>query len=187
MDRALVNNTMEFLNKYIVFSKAELHDISEEYICYGTLKPSNDTIENGFRVNLSNRSEIWTTSRLVANPDIGPWQDAEVLAGVAWVTESNQGEHLPQMFNYHNLEGLDFEKGCYLGQEIVARAHYRGQMKRRLHRLVSKKKREQGAILDLGNVVSTSPSGLLAILKNTKDEPISATFDDGEDVLATPC
>ena len=187
MDRALVKRTMDFLNKYIVFSKAELHDISDDYQCYGTLDQFDEYAENGFTINLGNRSEIWTTSKLNANRDIGHWQDAEFSAGIAWVTQSSQDEHLPQMFNYHNLGGVDFEKGCYLGQEIVARAHYRGEMKRRLHRLVSKEKRQLGCALDVGTIVSRAPSGLLGILKNTTVEPIRATFNDGETVLATPC
>ena len=187
MQRPLVKTTMAFLQKYIVFSKAELHDISEDYVCYGSLDQPDVHIENGFTTSLGNRSEIWTTARLEASTDIGAWQDAELSAGVAWVTKSSQEEHLPQMFNYHNQGGIDFEKGCYLGQEIVARAHYRGELKRRLHRLVSDRERQVGSSLDIGTVVTTAPSGLLAVLKNATDETVTATFDDGEAVHATPC
>ena len=187
MQRPLVKSTLDFLEKYIVFSKAELHDISEHYACYGCLDQPGNTIETGFTIRLSNRTEIWSTMRLDADADAGPWQDAELSAGIAWVTQSTQDEHLPQMFNYHNQGGIDFEKGCYLGQEIIARAHYRGDLKRRLHRLVSEKERPVGTNLDIGTIVATAPSGLLAVLKNTTDESITATFDDGEAAQATPC
>ncbi len=187
MQRALVPATLSFLQKYIVFSKAELHDISESYVCYGSLDQSAVSPTDGFTIELDNRREFWTSSTLSADDDIGPWQDAEVTAGVAWVTESSQEEYLPQMFNYHKHNGIDFEKGCYLGQEIVARAHYRGELKRRLHRLSSEKSRNVGDQLDGGTVVASAPNGLLAVLKNTGEEPVSASFVDGETVEATPC
>ena len=187
MQQPLVKSTFDFLQKYIVFSRAKLHDISEDYACYGSLDQPEVTIEDGFTIRLGNRTEIWTTARPEATADIGPWQDAELSAGIAWVTRSTREEHLPQMFNYHNQGGIDFEKGCYLGQEIVARAHYRGELKRRLHRLGSEKERPVGSSLDIGTIVATAPSGLLAVLKNTTDESVTATFDDGEVVEATPC
>ena len=187
MQRSLVPSTLEFLKKYIVFSKAELHDISDSYVCYGSLDHSTETLSDGFIIELHNRKEIWSPSVFSAETNIGPWQDAEYSAGIAWVSETSQAEYLPQMFNYHNQDGIDFEKGCYLGQEIIARAQYRGELKRRLHRLTSAKARDIGEELDCGSVVATAPSGQLAVLKNTTNQPITAKFKDGECVEAKPC
>ena len=186
MQRSLVASTIEFLKKYIVFSKAALQDISEEFTCYGLLGGDlPDT--TGFKLDLNNRTEVWTTDSLNAESDIGAWLDAEIQAGVAWVTEATRDEYLPQVFNYHHHGGIDFEKGCYLGQEIVARAHYRGKLKQRLHRLTSSNPRVVGDELNLGNVVAAAPAALLAVLKNAEDETVTASFDDGEEVTATAC
>lgn len=187
MHRPLVATTMGFLKKYTVFSKAELKDISEDLACYGLLGDSDDTGIAGNRIHLGNRTEIWATDPLEAESDSGPWLQAEYEAGVAWVTAPTSEEHLPQVFNYHHHGGIDFEKGCYLGQEIVARAHYRGKLKQRLHRLVSNQARNVGDDLDPGTIVASAPSGQLAVLKNDSEDPITATFDDGEEVIATPC
>ena len=60
MQRSLVPSTLEFLKKYIVFSKAELHDNSDSYVCYGSLDHSTETLSDGFIIELHNRKEIWS-------------------------------------------------------------------------------------------------------------------------------
>jgi folate-binding protein YgfZ len=63
------------------------------------------------------------------------WTLQEIRAGRALITSATQDLFLPQMVNFDELGAVDFRKGCYPGQEIVARARYRGQVKRRLVRL----------------------------------------------------
>lgn len=60
------------------------------------------------------------------------WQRADIDAGVAWLTADHSDAFLPQMINWEALGGISFRKGCYTGQEVVARAHFRGQVKKRL-------------------------------------------------------
>ena len=60
------------------------------------------------------------------------WQLEDVRSGIAWLTEAQQDHFLPQMLNWEALGGVSFKKGCYTGQEVVARAHFRGQVKKRL-------------------------------------------------------
>ena len=170
-----------------MFSKAALIDISDEYACYGSLDGGKDLGSEAFCIDLGNRTEIWSAQSIDAETDIGPWLDAEVDAGMAWVSPTSTEQHLPQLFNYHNHGGIDFEKGCYLGQEIIARAHYRGELKWRLHRLDSDRVRETGEALDIGTIVASAPSGALAILKNSTEDTVTAIFEDGEEVAATPC
>lgn len=62
------------------------------------------------------------------------WQLHDIQAGLAWLEASQQDSYLPQMFNWEALGGISFKKGCYTGQEVVARAHFRGQVKKRLAR-----------------------------------------------------
>ncbi|EHA15684.1 folate-binding protein YgfZ [Halomonas sp. HAL1] len=60
------------------------------------------------------------------------WQLEDIRSGLAWLTDAQQDHFLPQMLNWEALGGISFKKGCYTGQEVVARAHFRGQVKKRL-------------------------------------------------------
>lgn len=62
------------------------------------------------------------------------WRMHDIRSGLPWVSAATSGRFLPQMLNLDLLGGVSFDKGCYTGQEIIARAHYRGQVKRRLYR-----------------------------------------------------
>jgi len=63
------------------------------------------------------------------------WQRLDMQAGIYHVDTTSTGLHTPQVLNYDINGHVDFNKGCYTGQEIVARMHYRGKAKRRLHYL----------------------------------------------------
>lgn len=60
------------------------------------------------------------------------WDWLEINAGIATVTGPTQDEFVPQMLNLDAIGALSFSKGCYPGQEIVARTHYLGKLKRRM-------------------------------------------------------
>jgi folate-binding protein YgfZ len=81
-------------------------------------------------------TQLW--DRLVARgaqPSGDPgWRWRRIQAGIPWVTEATQELFVPQMANLDRIGAISFSKGCYPGQEIVARAHYRGEVKRRLFR-----------------------------------------------------
>ncbi len=62
------------------------------------------------------------------------WADAAVREGVAEIRTATQDEWVPQMINWDLVGGISFNKGCYTGQEIVARTHYLGKIKRRMLR-----------------------------------------------------
>ena len=63
------------------------------------------------------------------------WTLAEIRAGRPLIVQATQEQFVPQMVNLELTGGVDFRKGCYPGQEIVARAQYRGAVKRRMYRL----------------------------------------------------
>lgn len=71
---------------------------------------------------------------LVSNDETlrNEWLLADIRSGLAWLTDAQQDHFLPQMLNWEALAGISFKKGCYTGQEVVARAHFRGQVKKRL-------------------------------------------------------
>lgn len=64
------------------------------------------------------------------------WQLEDIRAGIPVVLPETLDQFVPQMANMHRLEGLSFTKGCYPGQEIVARMQYLGKLKRRTERFV---------------------------------------------------
>lgn len=63
------------------------------------------------------------------------WNLLDIKTGRAQITDKVSSGYLPQMLNYPAIGAVSFNKGCYLGQEIVARAEFRGKVKKRLYRL----------------------------------------------------
>lgn len=61
------------------------------------------------------------------------WQRLDILAGWPLITEDTQEQFVPQMVNFELIGGVNFQKGCYPGQEIVARTQYLGKLKRRMY------------------------------------------------------
>ncbi|NDU85365.1 MAG: folate-binding protein YgfZ [Ferrovum sp.] len=70
-------------------------------------------------------------------PPADPWGLAAVREGLAEVTPDSAELFIPQWLNWDLIGGISFKKGCYTGQEIVARTHYLGQSKRRTLRFLS--------------------------------------------------
>ncbi|MFT4713557.1 MAG: folate-binding protein YgfZ [Candidatus Azotimanducaceae bacterium] len=218
MDRRLVEPMIEFLKKYIVFSKATLENLSDQYMCYGQIRNTTNSqrseeglvscpagkdqwietdkgsvvcINPGAEQDTPNepeRCELWLDSKRLseASPtettsDAELWHHAEIEQGLAWVTAETSEEYIPQMFNYDKINAINFEKGCYLGQEIVARMQYRGAVKKKLHRASITGKHLIGEnILDsngraVGTIVSNSNTLILAVIQTqskTKDQSL---------------
>jgi folate-binding protein YgfZ len=78
--------------------------------------------------------EIWQTLKKHCKP-VGKsaWEWLEIQAGIPDIVQNTQEEFVPQMVNLDLLGAINFKKGCYTGQEIVARTHYLGKVKRRTH------------------------------------------------------
>jgi folate-binding protein YgfZ len=62
------------------------------------------------------------------------WQRADIAAGRPHLQVGTEGEFVAQMLNLDAQDAISFKKGCYTGQEVIARAHFRGKVKRRLQR-----------------------------------------------------
>ncbi|MGY6629700.1 MAG: CAF17-like 4Fe-4S cluster assembly/insertion protein YgfZ [Wenzhouxiangella sp.] len=65
------------------------------------------------------------------------WQLADIAAAIPWLGEHTSGRFLPQFLNLEQHQGLSFRKGCYPGQEVIARLHYRGTVKYGLRAFIS--------------------------------------------------
>ena len=75
-------------------------------------------------------------SRLIEHSRAGTgthWQAEQIASGIARLESGTTGEYVPQLLNYDLTGHISFTKGCYTGQEVVARLHYRGKPKRRLY------------------------------------------------------
>ena len=99
------------IRKFGAFSKMKLEDIGAVY----------PTIHNEYTVF----SAIET--------DIQAWQLQAIQLGQAWITASTSQEFQPQELRLHQREGVHYDKGCYLGQEIVARLWFKAKPKHWLH------------------------------------------------------
>jgi len=60
------------------------------------------------------------------------WRYLDIISGIPWLGAATSEEFIPQMLNLDKLGGISFNKGCYTGQEIVARTHYLGKAKREM-------------------------------------------------------
>jgi folate-binding protein YgfZ len=67
-----------------------------------------------------------------ATGTVQDWRRLDILGGVPTVLPQTSDHFVPQMANLDRLNGISYDKGCYTGQEIVARLHYLGQLKRRM-------------------------------------------------------
>lgn len=133
----------------------------------------------------------------------GRWDALDIRAGLPWITSQTQDRHVPQQLNLHLINGVSFTKGCYTGQEIVARMQYLGTLKRRMYRaeLQCLHPPEAGTALDCsashsgqgaGSIISAAAEGagrceVLAIVEqeaylanqvNVKNTEISLRFID---------
>ncbi|MFK5949449.1 MAG: folate-binding protein [Methylococcales bacterium] len=79
------------------------------------------------------------------------WVEQDISAGIPWLNQENSEEYIPQMLNIDKLGGISYTKGCYTGQEIIARTHYLGKAKRELFLAYCKK----AAIISIGTQIIT--------------------------------
>ncbi|WP_317929385.1 hypothetical protein [Halioxenophilus sp. WMMB6] len=158
----MVEIARKSLGKYIVFSKAEFTDAYSPIIgiegeqaeslvttVFGQA-PSKDlaisTSKVGTVIRLSTtRFECWLNAETASQTwlrlsELAPvaatdqWQLADIRDGIANVFAPTTEEFIPQTLNYGQLNAISFTKGCYTGQEVVARMQYLGKQKRHTYR-----------------------------------------------------
>lgn len=136
--------TLKRLSMFVLRAKCRLSDASAEFTVYGllgtpaaeawTLARDGDAVQIALpgagRALRVQPAEAAPPAGAPITPDDWAWADAQ--AGMAWVRGATVEAFVPQMINFEVLGGVSFKKGCYPGQEIVARSQYRGTLKRRL-------------------------------------------------------
>ncbi|WP_439879336.1 CAF17-like 4Fe-4S cluster assembly/insertion protein YgfZ [Pseudomonas prosekii] len=163
MATELLEPQLADLKKYAVFSKSKLTDESAAWVRFGLdhgdaalsslgfeLPADTDSVVRNdglIAIRVSpQRAELWVAAdqaasikgklaALLAEGELNQWLLGQIRAGIGQVMPSTRELFIPQMLNLQAVGGVSFKKGCYTGQEIVARMQYLGKLKRRLYRL----------------------------------------------------
>lgn len=118
------------LNKYGVFAKTDIINDSDNWHIYG----SSFSVDGEVNIELAEQHLlILSRSELPENDQASSWWQREILSGRAHLFSASIGEYVPQMLNLQALDYISFNKGCYMGQEMVARMRYLGKNKRALY------------------------------------------------------
>jgi hypothetical protein len=153
LPREILQTTMERMRKFILRAKVRIEDAASDLVVAGRLGPmpqpsSRYTEQDGIGTapvghDAANRCWIiGPPDRIVAPADDAAarriedaWRLADIRAGLPQVYSATSEAFVAQMLNLDLLDGISFTKGCYTGQEIIARTQHLGRIKRRLYRL----------------------------------------------------
>lgn len=204
MPKEVIPHALECLKKYSVFSKVELSDASDDYRILGitditALGDSNikayfpnppetlgyATHHKGLHlIRVSekryecwiNKEEVSTVEALLTTSDQNLWHALNIADGIGEIRTETIEEFIPQMLNYQLIgNGISFKKGCYTGQEVVARMHYLGKLKKHMYRFSSTQTQPIAPGAPLFSPDSKQAIGHVVI---------SAKVDDGQELLA---
>ena len=154
----ILAQTMKRLSMFVMRAKLKLSDASSELDIYGLLGNAVDTIEKiaPQAINTPSTGQFYTQTLIKLRPALSRnralllapagstapagetisnelWQWLDVMSGIAHISTPIVEAFVPQMLNYESVEGVNFKKGCYPGQEVVARSQFRGTLKRRAY------------------------------------------------------
>ncbi|HLR17739.1 MAG TPA: hypothetical protein VK099_07690 [Alcanivoracaceae bacterium] len=160
MPRSMVEALQTLWQKYLMFSRSKLTVFEEAVVLSAPTEPAqalcaalalDSEAEFGqqdnwqhfqqhghyyFLTTIEQLTNIWPTLTEIGS--IGGMLQAQfwdIHNGVAHIYPGGENKALPQAMNYDLIQGISFNKGCYTGQEVVARMKFRGQLRQRLHHL----------------------------------------------------
>lgn len=145
LSKDLIDYFIQKLKLFVLRSKVCIQDISTSYKIVGKLpKINNDNLilnqlkfdviftENNLIIHLPNNANILIYHEFdlknISPPDI--WKSYEIDLGFVWINTATSEKFVAQMLNQQKLGLINFKKGCYPGQEIIARTQYLGKIKR---------------------------------------------------------
>ncbi len=189
----LLPSIMQRLRIYIFRSKLEIEPLDNMQVC--GVEPSHpDDLASPVLApgNMPLRYTIVSEGAL-SDEATDHWRHSELSNGVAWLDANTTEKFIPQMLGYDQIGAVSFSKGCYPGQEIVARTHYLGKVKRKplLTTIMGQAVIENGSRVQIqyetgtvgGTLVDSAPAGpgntLMFIITRVEDEkkPVSITHD----------
>lgn len=153
--RDILAQTLKRLSMFVLRAKARLTDASADFSLFGLAGSAIESIAGSacapwakHDIDAANlvflypgagqARALWCAPAGTPAPEVaalqpGVWAWLEVQSGIAMITQPVFEAFVPQMLNYESVGGVNFKKGCYPGQEIVARSQFRGTLKRRAY------------------------------------------------------
>lgn len=155
-----IESTVKRLKMFVLRAKVQLTDATAQYPLWGLI---GNTVNGFFPLQNNQATAPWTAvvneknsvlslypaQQLARAILVGPlndsiknttkvitknqWDLCNILSGVTLIGQKLADAFVPQMINYESIGGVNFKKGCYPGQEVVARSQFRGTLKRRLY------------------------------------------------------
>lgn len=172
---AVIEKELAEIKKYAVFSKVEIKQADEIALgvmgekatelvdTLSTLSGDVRPIDGGTAVKIDHQRWLLLVTQEAAQHIVASsqadkvdetlWTLLDIQAGLPILTAEQQNEHIPQALNVQALAGISFTKGCYTGQETVARAKYRGINKRALFIIKGEAQQEIAANAELERAV----------------------------------
>jgi folate-binding protein YgfZ len=182
VSRDILAPALKRLSMFVMRAKAKLRDASSEFDLYGLAGDTAGSV--AAELQAWGRIEVGAASVIGLYPadgqqrclwiapvgepvPAGPqmdhslWLWGEVRSGIATITAPLVEALVPQMLNYESVGGVNFKKGCYPGQEVVARSQFRGTLKRRAFLAHSQEPLEPGQEL-IHESDASQPCGIVA-------------------------
>ena len=129
-NREIIDKIIPRLKMYVLRSKVTI-ELSNIDVIFSDYK-----IQNNFSIEVFPQYFISTNNKESVPQNHQLWKRVLINHGFPLIYLNTQEEFTPQQVNYDLLGGVNFKKGCYTGQEIVARTHYLGKVKRRMYRFI---------------------------------------------------
>ena len=160
MRQDLLAQTLKRLSMFVLRSKVKLSDASAEWTVHGQLAALDaaqppwqlSQVDKAWSVALypaanMSRALVLAAPGVVlsdAQLPLDDWLLSDILSGIGDVQAATFEAFVPQMLNYESVDGVNFKKGCYPGQEVVARSQFRGILKRRTYVVSSSQSLQAG-------------------------------------------
>jgi tRNA-modifying protein YgfZ len=138
----LATTVVAHLSKYVLRARVRIDNVSGQWRAYGAAGPDAEAAAStrlAAPLDASGLRQLIVAPRPEPPPDgdLQPreaWTQEDIAAGQPQVVAATSGAFTAQMLNLDLVGAVSFSKGCYTGQEIIARAHYLGHAKRRMQR-----------------------------------------------------
>jgi len=163
------------LNMFKLMSKVTIEDFSLQINQYGLI---DEKLDGSMEIR-NNLSLLTTRKTLESSVDINLWEKACIDNELPEIYLKNSEQFIPQALNLDidNL-GVSFTKGCYPGQEVVARMHYLGKPKRRLYSFITDTIVKVGDSLNVENSKSLKSAGIVVrVYRQDKFTGLLASFE----------
>jgi len=185
-DKSLSDTITKRLRMYVLRSDVEITQVQEAQCIASKREGENlDNAHGELEISDARTSLGFTNSWLHIYfrdiPESKPgnkWKRSLIIAGIPQVNAKTTELFVPQMINLDLLAGINFKKGCYTGQEIVARMHYLGKLKQRMFLLHLKDGASSEKIISDGMKIASSDNKSQGTIVNyiNHDEPLLAVL-----------